>query len=123
MWGAINTGLFRMKWVLLMMLPFVWSLIHLIFAFKEPAVSQWVATTPADTHIESWPEFFKTLVARSDPMRFPKVSGFLQMLGPGKILIFLGSLLAEIYFILAIFGGIKRASQKKTDRRSAARSR
>ncbi len=123
MWGAINTGLFRMKWVLLMLFPFVWSLMHLINAFGEPAVSQWIVSTPDTKHIESWPEFFRTLVARSDPERFPKLSEFMKTLGPGKIPIFLGSLLAEIYFILAIFGGIKRASQKKADRRAAPRTR
>jgi hypothetical protein len=118
MWGAINTGKFRMKWVLLMFFPFVWSLMHLMKPAEEPAVAEWIAAAhragnASETVVEGWGEFFKTLVARSDLNRGAKCSAFIQHLGAGKVMVFLGSLLAEFYFLAGLFGGIKKAREKK----------
>jgi hypothetical protein len=113
MWGAINTGVMRMKWVLLAVLPFVWALLHMIFA-PFPSAEQ------SPDLVNNWGEVFTILLKKDDPARFHKVGNALQIIGPGKIFILLGGLLAEITFIGGVFSGAKRIKEQKAERMQAA---
>lgn len=101
-WGAIHTGAFRMKWPLLAFLPFVWGLLHVIF----PGF-------PAEGEVTSWGDVFGLIGATDDDDRFHKFGNALQMFGPGKLFVFLGSLLALFGFAAGIFGGAKKLKAQK----------
>ena len=106
MWGAIQSGHLRLLWILLMFIPLVWSVMHVVFAFHEPAVVAGMAD--ARLAIRSWGDFVSTLVDRGDPSGHQKCSEFLRILGPGKLLILLGSALAEVQLLLALVTGLTR---------------
>ena len=111
MWGAINSGFLRMKWVLLCFVPFIWGLFHMIFAkFPEGGVA-------------NWGELFQVLADTGDADRFHKFGNALQYIGPGKIFVFLGSFFAIVSFIVGIFTGVKRIKEQKAERRAAVASR
>ncbi|MAE78122.1 MAG: hypothetical protein CMJ85_14765 [Planctomycetes bacterium] len=141
-WGAINTGLFRMKWVLLCFFPLAWGLIYLIFyaKFQAPNMALPIDTellkdltgdvleakrkalaAEADPNVNNWSELFAKLLDRKDTERFSKVGQALQHVGPGKLFVFFGSFLAGLYFILGIFGGVRRMKEQKAQRIAAAR--
>ena len=114
MWAAINTGVLRMKWTLLCFLPLVWGILSL---FVWP---QWPAATP-EAGIDGWGTWFSAFADTGDKDRFSKMGNALQHLGPGRILIFLGSLIAVLSFVGGIFSGAKRIKEQKAERVTARR--
>ena len=113
-WAAINTGLFRMKWVLLAFFPLAWSLIHII------------TDGPYDIGGEAgfgWSKFFELWTDKDAEGRFQKMGNFLQHMGPGKILILLGSFMVVFTFIMGFFGGVKKIKEQKAQRGSSGRKR
>ena len=131
MWGAIHTGRFAMKWILLATLPFLIELLNLIFAFKEPAVAAWVeaAKVNPDFHMPAdWPDVFARIggsfrIGAKDPSNAAAVDNFFRAFGTGKLVVLLGALWTEVWLMLAIFGGVKAAKQQKGARSSAAAER
>lgn len=116
MWGAINMGALKMKWVLLCFFPFIWSLMHLIWA---PFPSE-----EADPGaVNSWVEIITIVGKTEDTARFHKIGQALQVVGPGKIFIFVGSLWAVFGFFAGIFGGVQRIKEQKAERSAAAAAR
>ncbi len=103
MWGAVSSGALRMKWVLFAFFPFVWGLWHLFM------------TTPdfGSVDIKSWGDVFGLLSSQDN---FPKFGNALQSFGPGKLLVFFGSLIVEFQFIMGLFGGIKKSKEIKANR-------
>ncbi len=111
MWGAIHTGTVRMRWVLFAFFPFLWGLAHMIWA-----------TFPAEG-VTNWGEVFSIIGATDDPQRFHKIGMALQHVGPGKIFVFFGGLMAVYGFFAGIFGGVQKIKQQKAERTAAAASR
>ncbi|MFQ5504979.1 MAG: hypothetical protein ACE5F1_09320 [Planctomycetota bacterium] len=104
MWGAINSGLFRARWVGLTILPFFWSILHLV-------QMDWGAFGEIF-------DFSKWQGVKS----FSRLGAVLQEAGPGRLFIFLGSLYIEFTFVMGIIGGVKRKKEQDAAR-SASRRR
>jgi O-antigen ligase len=119
MWGAIHTGQFGMKWIVLMVVPLAWSASHVLSAFTEPALHQWVGSRSGGERVASWPAFFAMLLDRDQADRLWRASEFFRLFGPGKVLIFAGSLFAEVYLLIAVFRGMRRASRRSAGVRAA----
>ena len=121
-WGAINIGRPpSMKWIGLAMLPFIWGIFKLIGAWDEPAVAQFVKA--GGLIVQDWGDLLSTLVDREDPDRFLKAGNFFRYFGPGKLFVFVGAALVELYFVLGIFGGAKQIKQAKAARAAGGRRR
>jgi hypothetical protein len=111
-WGAIATGRFtgkNLKWVGLCIIPLIVELMNLIGAFDAPAVR--AAIDAGDPISKSWGEFFESFFARE-----LEAQNFVRNFGAGKIVVFIGALLAEASMLLAVFGGAKAAKAQKTQR-------
>ncbi|MCA8970877.1 MAG: hypothetical protein KDC95_13870 [Planctomycetes bacterium] len=105
-WGAIHSGVFRMKWALLAFLPFVWGLLHVIF----PGFPTEEADPAA---LNSWGEVFGVIGDTDNDNRFHAFGHAMQMFGPGKIFVFVGGLLALFGFFAGVFGGAKKLKEQK----------
>ncbi len=119
-WGAISHGRPpTMKFIGLAFLPFVWGIFKLVSAWDEPAVAAFAAE--GGKLVTDWGDLFSTLVDREDPDRFVKIGNFLRYFGPGKLFVFFGAFLVELYFVLGIVGGAKKIKQDKAARSSGRR--
>jgi len=131
-WGAIHTARFsgrNLRWVALCIIPLVVELLNLVGAFNEPAVhdlvvaqSSALAANPearvAVPIATSWGEVFDGMMSPKDPVATGKVGNFFRAFGTGKLVVFLGALLAELFMILAVFGGAKTAKAQKAAKAS-----
>ncbi|PIE24087.1 MAG: hypothetical protein CSA62_04585 [Planctomycetota bacterium] len=150
MWAAINTGIVRMKWILLTIIPFFYSVFFVISPFpkgefngqtemkimapyyeaKDGTFSEdqykqlledCAVLREKDPRCNSWKEFSDDLGKfRQDRSA---VGRALQESGPGKWFVFLGSLLVEFTFLMSIFGGFKKIKEQKAARVASSRRR
>lgn len=150
MWGAINTGIVRMKWILLAVIPFVYGVLFVINPFPQAEVNgrtemdimrpyyeaeaetftqgqvnqlqeQRRELRVQDPRVNTWGEFGSTLGRiMLDPSA---TANALQRSGPGKWFVLFGSLLIEFTFILSIFGGAKKIKEQKAARVASSRRR
>lgn len=128
-WSAIASGRFggaNLKWVGLSLIPFIAMLNSLINAFDAAAVKDFADAGKAMP--DGWGGFFGDLVdslpiAGGDEVAGAKVSNFLRAFGAGQIVLFFGSLYAEIAFLQAVMGGAKHAKQQKAAAAAGGRRR
>lgn len=116
-WGAIATGRFsgkNLKWVGLAVIPLVVQLMNLIGAFDEPAVR--AAIDGGQPIVQSWSEFFEAFFDVKNQEAQLRAGNFVRNFGSGRIVLFLGALLAEVFMLLAVFGGAKAAKAQKAQR-------
>jgi len=123
-WASISNrrmvkGLLR--WIFLAMLPFALGIVDLLVAFYPgTAVAAWIERVGPENSIENWGEFFEqlgNLLAPGD-----QCGEFVKQFGPGRLVVFAGAVLSEIFLILAVFGGVKAGSKQKAqqaERRAA----
>jgi hypothetical protein len=109
MWGAIHIGRPpSIKWFgLFPLVPVVWGVMQILGAWDAPAVKAFQGPI-----VQDWGELFSALVSR-DSAQFEKVGNFMRQWGAGKVFVFLGGVLAELYFFLGILGGAKAMKQQK----------
>jgi hypothetical protein len=125
-WGAIHHNRFggaQLKWVALALLPFLVQLFNLIGAFDAAAVRDYIAQGKT---VSGWGELFSAIkesVIHKDANRGMQVENFFRAFGTGKVVVFLGALMAEVSFLTAVFGGAKKVSQQKQARQAAAPER
>lgn len=120
MWGAISVGRPpSIKWFgLFPLVPLVWGIFQIVGAWDAPAVRGFDGPMVRD-----WGELFSTMVDREDAERGAKIGNFMRHWGTGKPFVFLGGLLAELYFFLGIVGGAKTMKAKKAAGRAASTAR
>lgn len=125
-WGAIHFNKFtgaNLKWVVLALVPFIVELFNLVSAFDAPAVRDYI---DKDMTVASWGELFESVqlsLFQKDAAAGLKVENFFRAFGTGKVVLFVGALLAELFFIMAIFGGAKAAKEQKMAARAASAER
>lgn len=110
-----------LRWVMLAFLPLVLSIVDLMQAWDAPAVKAYVES--GRPIVKSWGEFFGAIPKMFYPEESLKLGNFLRAYGTGRIGVFLGALLAEVFMILAIVGGAKKIQEDKAARRAAASGR
>ena len=114
-WGAISTNRFsgaNLKWVGLAIVPLLLQVLNLIYAFDAPAVKDFIAA--GESMPTNWGEFFDAQFALKDPAEQLRADNFIRAFGLGKIVVFLGALLAELSMLMAVFGGAKHAKAQKS---------
>ncbi|MCC6670264.1 MAG: hypothetical protein IT458_04335 [Planctomycetes bacterium] len=114
-WSAIHTTRFtlaNLKWVLFALIPFVVELMNLIRAFDEPAVKDWIAQK-GPTMPKDWADLMESLKGFRDPTNGEKIGNFVRAFGSGKIVLMFGALLAEIFLVSAVMGGVKAGKAQK----------
>lgn len=120
-WASISNrrmikGLLR--WVFLAMIPMALGIVDMIVAFREgTAVHDWILLVGPEAAIENWGEFFDNIgnvLAPGD-----QVGEFVRYYGSGRLVVFVGAVLAEVFMIMAVVGGAKKISQQKAERRSS----
>ena len=99
-WGAIHAGDFRTRWTVLALLPLAWSMAHVVKAFEEPAVLAWLRECPRT--VRSWSDFLTAIVSIR-PERLSEASAFARAFGPGKLFIFAGSAICQLYLLMVLF--------------------
>lgn len=128
-WGAIaqnRAGGANIKWIAFCFLPFLVELMNVIGAFNEPAVR---AALDAGTPIaKDWGDLFSsigTMFGKSSEAADAgmRVDNFFHCFGPGKIFVFVGATLAELFFVWSIFGATKKIKQDKIAKQAAAAER
>lgn len=128
-WGAINqnrAGGANIKWVGLCFVPLAVEAMNLLSAFDAPAVKAMIdAGGPI---ARDWGDLFSNIgtslgksVAAADAGM--KVDNFFRCFGPGKIFVFFGALLAELFFLWSIFGATQKIKQDKLAKQAAASER
>ena len=128
-WGAIHRNRFsgtNLKWVLLALLPFFMQLVDLIFAFEQPAVidAKNMATIAEGRCAQNWGDVFGNLFGMiRGTAGGHEASNFFRAFGPGKVVLFVGALLAEVAFMRAIVGGAKAAKAQKKARQAGTAGR
>lgn len=88
----------------------------------KAAAEEILAQNPArEGVIKSWGDFFGQL----NTILYPnsEIGEFLRHYGTGRLGVFFGALLAELFLILAIFGGAKKIKEQKTQRSTGRRRR
>jgi hypothetical protein len=120
-WASIHhrrmiKGLLR--WVLLATLPLALSIADMMVAFRDgTAVADWIDRVGPESSIGSWGELFgelRNVLAPGD-----QVGEFVRYYGPGRLVVFAGAAAAELFMVMAIFGGARKISQQKAERRSS----
>lgn len=124
-WGAISTNRFRganLKWVGLALFPLIFGIVNLMGAFEAPAVKDYIAQgkVPAEW---GWGDFFSAFFSFKDPVAQANADNFVRAFGSGKIVVFIGAVLAEVFMVMAVFGGAKHAKQQKAASAAARASR
>ncbi len=113
-WAAIHTAKFsgkNLKWVGLAFIVFLLQVLSLMTAFEQPAIANW--DTSIGPIAKDWAEVFSGFARPTDTELFAPSSNFFRAYGTGKIVLLIGSFLAEFYMIMAIFGGAKAAKTQK----------
>lgn len=118
MWVAIYSGRFRMKWIMLAMVPFLILLIDMIFVDRSAGIRTWKGGELAS----GWLDAVKLGVG-GDPEGLSKAGNFVRAFGPGRVVVFIGSLLNCVSLLSAVFGGARHAKAQKAAARAAAASR
>ena len=124
-WAAISNrrmvkGLLR--WVMLAAIPLVLGITDLIYAFDDgTSVAAWIRRVGPDRSIENWGEFFGELGNVLQPS--DQVGSFFRHFGTGRVFVFVGALLAELFMVLAVFGGAKKIKEQQAERRAATTTR
>lgn len=124
-WSAIHTARFsgsNLKWVGLALLPFLIQVLNLIGAFDEPAVRDWIADESRNMP-SNWDELMSALGSINTPEGSERFGNFVRAFGAGKIVLLFGSLLAEIFMIMAVMGGAKTAKAQKAAKMAERSSR
>lgn len=123
-WASISNrrmvkGLLR--WIFLAILPFALGIVDILLAFREgTAVAAWIDAAGPGNAITDWAGFFDQLgnvLAPGD-----QCGEFVKHYGPGRLVVFVGALLSELFLIMAVFGGVKAGSKQKAqhaERRAA----
>ncbi len=122
-WGAIHSARFsgkNLRWVGLCFIPFVVELFNLISAFDEPAVRALIDAQAlalegavAVPIAVDWSEVWAGMTDFNNPAATEKVGNFFRAFGTGKVFVFVGAFLAELFMLMAVFGGAKAAKQQK----------
>ncbi|MBK8977435.1 MAG: hypothetical protein IPM29_16105 [Planctomycetes bacterium] len=118
-WGAISTGRFtgrNLKWVFLSLLPFLLQLHTLIGSFLDPAMQQFLALKGYES---GWKPLAMAFIKIQDVEKQAMVRDIVTMIGPGRLVFVFGALLAELFFVMAVFGGAKHAKAQKVARQAA----
>ena len=115
-WGAIATRRFGggLKWVFLATLPLIFQIMGFIAAFDQPDV-QALSNAP-----DGWGDVFAKMFAMEDPAAQQSAAQFLATYGVGKLVVLLGAVLAELFLLMAVFGGAKTAKAQKAARQAEA---
>lgn len=133
-WGAIHnnrsTGA-SLKWLGLCLLPLVAQIMNLI-AF-DPADALQMAklngAIPGNAEASlTWGQLFKDMVtalgkSADAPVAAMKVETFFRCFGTGRLFVFFGALLSEVFFVAGIVGGAKQNKQQKQARMGQAAER
>ena len=117
-WGAIASGRFsgkNLKWVGFALLPVILILVNLLKAFDNPGLEAWSAAT-GNAVPENWSDFFSKFFDVQNFESQMKADNFVRWFGAGRIVTFLGAVLAEVFMLLAVFGGAKAAKAQKAQR-------
>ncbi|GAB4150100.1 MAG: hypothetical protein Fur0037_18540 [Planctomycetota bacterium] len=128
-WGAISMNRAsgsNLKWIALCFVPFLVELMNLISAFDSAAVKD--AIQGGAVIAKDWREVFSSIATSlgksSDAAAAGlKVDNFFRSFGPGKIFVFLGAALAELFFLWSIFGATRKIKQDKIAKQAAAAER
>lgn len=128
-WGAISLNRAsgaNIKWIGICFVPLIVELMNLLSAFDAPAVAD--ATRSGILIAKDWSELFssigtslgKSAEAADAGLR---VDNFFHFFGPGKVFVFLGAVLAELFFVWSIFAATKQIKQDKIAKQAAASER
>ena len=124
-WGAISLNRFagaNLKWVGLCLIPFISILMVLLSEFDRETI-----TSNSESFPDGWGGVFSDIsgawFGAEKAEAWNRLDRFGQVVGSGKILVFIGSLLAELFFVLSIFGGAKAVKQQKLAKQQAAAQR
>lgn len=132
-WVAIahsRFGLNNMTWLILAVIPLIGQILNLVNAFELPAVKAYITSAlqgpNAEYVIDSWGDLFKNLrgYIKKD-VRGDEIANFFRNYGSGKFFVLVGSVLAEVLFLMSLVTGAKRGAQQKAQKeaaRSAAKS-
>jgi hypothetical protein len=133
-WGAIHnnrsTGA-SLKWLGLCVVPLIAQLMNLIAYDPVLALEQAKAAghLPAAAQIsDSWNAMFSDMLLglskKADAADgATRVEHFFRCFGTGRFFVFVGALLAEIFFVAGIVGGAKQNKQQKLARMAQASER
>lgn len=124
-WCAIATARFsgkNLKWVGFTLLVFVFQLMNVLRAWDAPAVVDWVQNARIPMPL-GWGEFFEAFFDFNNVEAQLKADNFVRAYGSGKIVVLVGALMAELFMVLAIFGGAKAAKLQKAAKREASAAR
>jgi hypothetical protein len=116
------------KWLLLCFLPLIAGLLSMM-AFDPKAALEVAARAgllPSDAPVSgSWKELFGDMgsgLAKSESAAL-RVEHFFRLFGPGRFVVFLGALLAEVSFFGGVLAGMKKNKQDKMQKQMAAAER
>ncbi len=118
MWIAVYGGRFRMKWIMLALIPFLVCLVDFIFVERDVGIKTFKDGPLAD----GWLDMFKNAFSRTEEGT-AKATNFCRAFGTGRIVLFIGSLLNFMFLFSAVFGGAKHAKAQKAAVRAAAAER
>lgn len=120
MWIAVYGGRFRMKWIMLALIPFLVGLIDFIFVDRDFGIRAFRET--GAPMADSWLDAIKSGLARTQEGT-ERAGNFVKAFGPGRIVLFVGALLNFVFLLSAVFGGAKHAKAQKAAARAAAAER
>jgi len=135
-WVAIahnRFGLNNMFWLMLAFIPLGVQTYHLVLAFDEPAVVAYIENAQARHQarsigatrivIESWGEFFRLLPSFKTKEISFEIDEFMRAFGTGKIVLWFGSILAEIFLVMGMVTGVRAGKAKKAVMEAERKSR
>jgi hypothetical protein len=132
-WGAIHNNrstAASLKWLALCFVPF--AVYGASLAFYQPfdaLVQAQDRGLMVGYEVSKWSTIGPDMLAAMGREYGPsteasmKVEAFFRCFGPGKVLLLLGGLLAEVFFIMGIAGGAKQNKEQKLARQKAAQER
>ena len=142
MWGAIYSGRFKMFWIVMLFIPVIWGFWRFFLPMMGTGLAEYDILVKKGAQLSAAQladyNHLKLLASHGAPLTFKELFGALGQAPPdwskvrawfwvngyGPTFVFLGSLLAWIFFVIGIFGGIKHGRQKAAQRAaSGGRSR
>lgn len=117
MWIAVYSGRFRMKWIMLAVIPFLVGLIDFIWVERSYGIQTFQGEMAS-----GWLDAIK-LGSGGTPEGVTKAANFVRAFGPGRIVLFVGTLLNVLFLLSAVFGGVKHGKAQKAAARSALAER